>query len=115
MNRRAFLGAMAAAPAVAPQVMAAQPIAASVATLGFKIDSAAFGEAVSQARELRAVVGRIRPFDFGSRKDYVYRTGYPEIDALRSVSAVHKKRMEEKRPLRIVTSDIRGGETVAYA
>lgn len=116
MNRRAFLGAIAAAPAVAPQVMAAQPIAASVATLGFKIDSAgAFGEAVSQARELRAVVGRIRPFDFGSRKDYVYRTGYPEIDALRSVSAVHKKRMEEKRPIRIVTSNIRGEETVAYA
>jgi hypothetical protein len=117
MNRRGFLGALAIAPAVGPEIMKTQPVQASVAKLGFSMDSSAIGEALGQARELSSMVsGKIRPFNFGGGRDYVYRTGCPAIDALRSVSGVHKQRMEDKRPVRIVSTDIRTGEeTVVYA
>lgn len=117
MNRRGFLGALAIAPAVAPEIMQPRPIGGSVASLGFTIDSSALGVALGQAKELSSMVaGKIRPFNFGSGRDYIYRTGCPAIDALRSVSGVHKQRMEDKRPVRIVTTDIRTGEdTVVYA
>lgn len=102
MNRRGFLGALAAAPAALPAVAngvandAVSIGGGNVAKLGLAVDTSALDMAVGHAREIVAVAGQIRPFDFGSRREYVYRTGYPEIDALRSVSGVHKKRMESR-------------------
>lgn len=107
MNRRGFLGALAIAPAVGPEIMKAQPVQASVAKLGFIMDSSSLGEALGQARELSSMVsGKIRPFNFGGGRDYVYRTGCPAIDALRSVSGVHKQRMEDRQPVRVTESII---------
>ncbi len=70
-------------------------------TLGFAFDAKPITEALEP---LKYAVGAARSFQFdpglmrrpGRDDRYVYRTGFPSIDALRSVSGVHKALMEAR-------------------
>jgi hypothetical protein len=105
MNRRSFFGAAAAAP-IAASAFAAAPrfpdggmVGGKLQTLSLAMDAAPVMEALEP---LKYAVGISRSFDpaafgrTGSGDRYVYRTGFPSIDALSSISGVHKARMEKR-------------------
>jgi hypothetical protein len=99
LDRRAFFGVGASAAVAAPSIAATLAKAAPAG--GTEAVEAALslnGEPLRPGAYLsQAIVGKARSIDFGSRHDhYIYRTGYPEIDALRSVSGVHKAQMERR-------------------
>lgn len=94
MNRRSFFGFAAAAP-IAGKMAVSEVVAPALAETAWGT-SWQYGEALTFG-EPHNILERARSFDVGaSGKDQAYRTGYPEIDALRSVSGVHKKRMERR-------------------
>jgi hypothetical protein len=101
MDRRSFFG-LAAGAAVAP----AMPAPAKLSTLSLAINAeplrqalAPMVEGIAELHEYASLAGRVRPYGFGGqggRDRYVYRTGYPAVDALRSVSGVHRALMEKR-------------------
>ncbi len=97
MNRRAFFGMSAGAIAAVPAVAAPEllpPPHYQKLSLALLDTAAAFGEMKGAP-----MVGRVRPFPFSgehARDRYVYRTGNPAIDCLRSVSGVYRDRMERR-------------------
>jgi hypothetical protein len=95
MNRRSFFGATAAAAFAGPSVVAeaVKPAAGKLASLAMSIDTKPLQEAMTG---YSTVLGKARAFQFGGDRHYTYRTGYPAIDALRSISGVHKERMEKR-------------------
>lgn len=102
MDRRSFFGfgagALAAGPSVVTEMAKAAPVK-GMASLGITIDKTpALDAALGEARDFASVLARVRPFQFGGHHDrhYVYRTGYPAIDALKSISGAHKALMEKR-------------------
>lgn len=101
MNRRSFLRAVAAAPVAAPAILQASAApatkSAGISTLGIAVDGSALRAVVADLDTLGSALKVGRAMSFNRRSDrYAYRTGYPAIDALRSVSGVHKARMEKR-------------------
>ena len=97
MDRRSFFGVTAAALAGAPAVAEAAMNPSSLGVLSVALDAAPLKAALGDMQT--AVLGVSRsfaPLQFRSEKEYVYRTGSPAIDALRSVSGVHRALMEKR-------------------
>lgn len=102
ISRRSFFGTAAAAIVAAPAVaaQAASPSMPGLPGLAMSIGTSPMAEAI----EAISYVGtlKMRPFAFagggggGGDRHYVYRTGFPSIDALRSVSGVHRYLMEKR-------------------
>jgi len=95
MNRRAFFGAAAGAAVAAPAIAAEVAAPKAMESLSLMIDAAPFEQAL---HGYAGIVGKARAIQFNDRPSdrYVYRTGYPGIDALRSISGVHKALMEKQ-------------------
>jgi len=93
LSRRSFFGAAAGAAVAAPAIAAEASAPQSLASMSFAVDAAPLSEAI---QGYAGVLRRGRAIQFPDRPSdrYVYRTGHPAIDALRSVSGVHKERME---------------------
>ncbi len=98
MDRRSFFGATAAALAGAPAMAdALVKSPARLQTLSVALDAAPIKAAFGEMQT--AVLGVSRsfaPIQFRRDKEYIYRTGNPAIDALRSVSGVHRALMEKR-------------------
>jgi len=63
------------------------------------VNAEPFRDILGEACELIGGAGRIGSFDIPcgcARTRYEYRTGFPSIDCLRSVSGVHRARMERR-------------------
>lgn len=100
LSRRSFFGTVAGAAVVGPGA-AKDAIAEGISpatSLRFKMmDTAGLGDRLVELNKISASIGRVRDIGFDRQGDrYVYRTGYPAIDALRSVSGVHRERMEKR-------------------
>jgi hypothetical protein len=106
MERRSFLGFLAAAPLAAPAIVQSAPIDTDAAYLSSLAEwgksNALYQEAMSMAGEF--VPGQMARLSaprlpLGSRvtERYVYQSGYPAIDCLRSVSGVYREIMERRR------------------
>jgi hypothetical protein len=110
MNRRSFFGAAAGVAAAAPALAAVPHFPDGGFVAGAKLHTlkvAADTSALTDQFEL--IKGYSQSLDFerricrhpyrppaGETAKYIYRTGYPSIDALRSISGVHKQRMENR-------------------
>ena len=98
LSRRSFFGVAAGAAVAAPAIAASKPDlyiprGVPLESMSFALDAAPLSEAIQgYASVLRN--GRAIQFNDLPSDRYVYRTGHPSIDALRSVSGVHKERME---------------------
>jgi hypothetical protein len=110
LSRRSFFGAAAVAP-IAASALAEVPrfpaggivgAASKLQTLTVGLDTSAISEqfemikGYSQSFENPPCRHPYRPPAAGPTDRYIYRTGFPAIDALRSISGVHKARMEKR-------------------
>lgn len=99
MNRRSFFGASAAAAVAGPSAIAEAVAVPRQSTIALAFDSAPLSETLSGYASVLGQAARISaPIQFSQDRHYVYRTGHPAIDALRSVSGVYKQRMERRLP-----------------
>lgn len=99
MNRRTFFGAAAGAPLL-PAIPAAASTDVESLVLSISADTSGIEQSLSSAIDLLSIFDKrlagIRPFAAAStpaQAKHHYRTGYPGIDALRSISAVYKEQM----------------------
>jgi hypothetical protein len=110
LSRRSFFGAAAGVAAAAP-ALASVPtfpnggmVGGKLQTLKLAVDASPIAEqfelikGYSQSFPIYNGPCRhpYRPPDAAPADRYIYRTGFPSIDALRSISGVHKARMEKR-------------------
>lgn len=102
IGRRGFLGAFAGAVVAGPEIAKAgtAPLGRMV-PLKLAMDTAPMqamiGELAGEARELQALSAAIQPFGYDGGRNYIYRTGHPDIDCLRSISGTYRHFMERRR------------------
>lgn len=98
MDRRSFFGAAAAALAGAPAIAdAVIKSPASMQALSVAFDGAPLAAAIENMQTSVLGVSRsFLPMQWQRDKEYIYRTGNPAIDALKSVSGVHRALMEKR-------------------
>jgi len=94
MNRRSFFGAAAASVAAAPAALKEAAAAPAMETLSLALDAKPLLPILGEIKSFVGSAGGFHPFFDGRR--YVHYVGVPAIDALRSVSGVHKALMEKR-------------------
>lgn len=93
MNRRSFFGAAASSVVVAPSALK-EVATPKLETLSLALNAEPLLPVLGEMSRIAGSVGSFRPFFDGRR--YVHYAGVPAIDALRSVSGVHKERMARR-------------------
>lgn len=96
MNRRSFFGAAASSVVAAPAALK-EVAAPSMDVLSLGLNAEPLLPVLGEMKSFVGSAGGFRPFFDGRR--YVHYAGDPAIDALRSVSGVHKALMQKRKEL----------------